>query len=163
RTLLGPRQPLLTERAEAARLLVLESFFVFPSLVVELLADPDKGIFGCAHLDATFPVADGPGGLCAAVERLRDEAQRLAGEGISPGDACRGAQIGGVAGRGPGVVAGRCAGTPSIVGAMGGDALGDDALTRHAAARLADGGFYRVRKRGEYHTHNDDVTELLNE
>ncbi|TML65449.1 MAG: glutamate synthase large subunit [Actinobacteria bacterium] len=275
RTLLGPRQPLLTERAEAARLLVLESFFVFPSLVVELLADPDKGIFGCAHLDATFPVADGPGGLRAAVERLCDEAERLVGEGIGilvvddggfsaerapvpallatgavhhrlvarglrssaslvvqaddardshyiccllgygadaicPGlaletvaseadrnedgdlmgpeaqnrlraavedgvlkvmskmgistvDSYRGAQIFEVLGLGPEVVDVCFAGTPSIVGGIGWDALGEDALARHAAARLADGGFYRVRKRGEYHTHNDDVTELLNE
>src|SRR5947207_10351274 len=63
RTLIGPRQPILTEREEAARLLSLESFFLFPSAVVDLLADPERAIFGCAHLDATFAVADGPAGM----------------------------------------------------------------------------------------------------
>src|SRR5213078_3958579 len=65
-TLLGPREPILTERPDAARLLSLESFFLFPSTVVDLLADPERAIFGCEHLDATFAVADGPAGMRTA-------------------------------------------------------------------------------------------------
>src|SRR5205807_3107280 len=37
--------------------------------------------FGCAHLDATFPVAEGPDGLRAAVERLGDQAEELVSQG----------------------------------------------------------------------------------
>jgi glutamate synthase (ferredoxin) len=83
RTLLGPRAPILDESPSATELLVLKSFFLYPSAVVGLLTG-DCGTFGCGHLDATFPVADGPGGLRTAVERLCDEAERLvaAGTGI---------------------------------------------------------------------------------
>ncbi|HYX44759.1 MAG TPA: glutamate synthase central domain-containing protein, partial [Acidimicrobiales bacterium] len=80
RTLIGPRQPLLTERPEAARLVVLDSFFVYPS-AVEALSNPEHCEFGCATLDGTFPVAEGPGGLRAAVDRLCDEAEKLVSEG----------------------------------------------------------------------------------
>src|SRR5207245_3018390 len=73
--------------------------------------------------------------------------------GISTVDSYRGAQIFEVLGLGPEVVDVCFAGTPSIVGGIGWDELGADVLARHASARLADGGFYRVRKRGEYHTH----------
>ena len=59
---------------------MLKSFFLYPSAVVDLLVS-DPG-FGVAHLDATFPVADGPGGLRAAVERLCDR-----GRGAWPGPA----------------------------------------------------------------------------
>src|SRR5437879_13557910 len=80
RTLLGPRRPILTETPEAARLLTLKSFFVYPSAVVDLMESEGQG-FGCARLDATFPVADGPAGLRTAVDRLGDEAERLVREG----------------------------------------------------------------------------------
>ncbi|MBV9283694.1 MAG: glutamate synthase subunit alpha, partial [Acidimicrobiia bacterium] len=80
RTLLGPRQPILTETPEAARLLTLKSFFIYPSAVVSLLKSEGQG-FGCARLDATFPVADGPQGLKSAVERLGDEAEQLVRDG----------------------------------------------------------------------------------
>ena len=274
RTLLGPRQPILTERPEAARLLSLESFFLFPSTVVDLIVDPERSIFGCAHLDATFSIADGAGGLRAAVDRLCNDAERLVDEGIGilviddggvsperapvpallatgavhhrlvargvrtrvslvvqaddardvhyvacllgygadaicPGlaletvateadnadtemtgpeaqhrlrtaledgvlkvmskmgistvDSYRGAQIFEVIGLGPEVVDVCFVGTPSIVGGIGWQELGDDALRRHAESGLVDAGFYRVRKRGEYHTHNDDVVKALNE
>src|SRR5919206_3480372 len=73
RTLLGPRRPILGEGAEATELLVLKSFFLYPSAVVALLTG-DCGSFGCGHLDATFATSDGPGGLRAAVERLCKEA-----------------------------------------------------------------------------------------
>ena len=80
RTLLGPRHPILTDGPEAAELLVLKSFFLYPSAVVELLTS-DPG-FGVAHLDATFCPADGPGALRAAVGRLCDKAEELAAAGI---------------------------------------------------------------------------------
>jgi glutamate synthase domain-containing protein 2/glutamate synthase domain-containing protein 1/glutamate synthase domain-containing protein 3 len=274
RTLLGPRQPILTETPEAARLLTLKSFFIYPSAIVDLLESEGQG-FGCARLDATFPVADGPGGLRAAVERLGDEAENLVREGtgiliiddggistertsvpallatgavhhrlvakglrintslvvqaddardshyvacllgygadaISPGlaletvaseadanedselvgpeaqarlqaamedgvlkimskmgistvDSYRGAQIFEAIGLGPDVVATCFTGTPSVMGGIGWTELGEDALERHAEGRLVDAGFYRARKRGEYHTHNDDVVKSLNE
>jgi len=83
RTLLGPRRPILTEGPHTNPLLVMKSFFLYPSAVVSLLTDAN-GAFPSAHLDATFPVDDGPDGLRTAVERLCDEAERLvaAGTGI---------------------------------------------------------------------------------
>ncbi len=80
RTLLGPRHPILTPRAESTELLVLKSFFVYPSTIVSLLTG-DCSTFGCGHLDATFPIADGPDGLRAAVVRLANEAERMVTEG----------------------------------------------------------------------------------
>src|SRR5207244_7259736 len=44
RTLLGPRQPILAEGEEAARLLTLRSFFVSPT-TVDHLADPEHAIY----------------------------------------------------------------------------------------------------------------------
>ncbi|MBV8387042.1 MAG: glutamate synthase large subunit, partial [Acidimicrobiia bacterium] len=274
RTLLGPRQPILTETPEAARLLTLKSFFIYPSAVVSLLKSEGQG-FGCARLDATFPVADGPQGLKAAVERLGDEAEQLVRDGtgilviddggisaertsvpallatgavhhrlvakglrintslvvqaddardshyvacllgygadaICPGlaletvaaeadanedselvgpeaqarlqaamedgvlkvmskmgistvDSYRGAQIFEAIGLGPEVVDVCFTGTPSVIGGVGWHELGQDALARHAEGRLVDAGYYRARKRGEYHTHNDDVVKALGE
>src|SRR5919107_430580 len=74
RTLLGPRAPLLLDTAEAARLLVLRSFFLFPD-GVDTLYDEERCPFATIPLDATFPVAEGPDGLRAAVERICDEAE----------------------------------------------------------------------------------------
>jgi glutamate synthase domain-containing protein 2/glutamate synthase domain-containing protein 1/glutamate synthase domain-containing protein 3 len=274
RTLLGPRQPILTETPEAARLLTLKSFFIYPSAVVHLMETEGQG-FGCARLDATFPVGDGPQGLKTAVERLGDEAEDLVRQGtgiliiddggisaerasipallasgavhhrlvtkglrintslvvqaddardshyiacllgygadaICPGlaletvaseadanedsemvgpeaqqrlqaamedgvlkvmskmgistvDSYRGAQIFEAIGLGPEVVDVCFTGTPSVIGGIGWQELGEDALKRHAEGRLVDAGFYRARKRGEYHTHNDDVVKSLNE
>ena len=82
RTLLGPRRPLLSELPEAARLIELDSFFVYPS-AVEKLADPEQTDFPAARLDATFPVADGPSGLRAGVERLSREAEALVDSGTA--------------------------------------------------------------------------------
>jgi glutamate synthase domain-containing protein 2/glutamate synthase domain-containing protein 1/glutamate synthase domain-containing protein 3 len=62
RTVLGARAPLLSEGPEAARLIELESFFLYPSTLDEL--EP-------ALLDATFDAAEG---LRAACERLVGEA-----------------------------------------------------------------------------------------
>src|SRR5438477_3659236 len=274
RTLLGPRKPILTETSEAARLLTLKSFFVYPSTIVDLMENEGQG-FGCARLDATFPVADGPAGLRTAVERLGDDAEQRAREGtgilviddggispdraaipallatgavhhrlvakglrmntslvvqaddardshyiacllgygadaICPGlaletvaseadanedsemvgpeaqarlqaamedgvlkvmskmgistvDSYRGAQIFEAIGLGLEVVDVSFTGTPSVMGGIGWTELGEDALARHAEGRLVDAGYYRARKRGEYHTHNDDVVKSLNE
>jgi len=274
RTLLGPRQPILTETPEAARLLTLKSFFIYPSAVVNLMETEGQG-FGCARLDATFPVADGPEGLKAAVERLGDEAEQLVRDGtgilviddggisaertsvpallatgavhhrltakglrlntslvvqaddardshyiacllgygadaICPGlaletvaseadanedselvgpeaqarlqaamedgvlkimskmgistvDSYRGAQIFEAIGLGQEVVDVCFTDTPSVLGGIGWRELGEDAIKRHAEGRLVDAGFYRARKRGEYHTKNDDVTKALNQ
>ncbi|HEX5367103.1 MAG TPA: glutamate synthase large subunit [Acidimicrobiales bacterium] len=73
RTVLGPRRPLLTESAEAAELLTLDSFFLYPSGVDDLQLT-DKAPWSVIPLDATFPVAEGPAGLRAAVDRLVGEA-----------------------------------------------------------------------------------------
>jgi len=83
RTLLGPREPILTERPEAARLLELGSFFLYPEGLQRIVLDPDIP-FGVQAVDATFPVADGPGGLRSALERLGQEAAAhvRAGAGI---------------------------------------------------------------------------------
>src|SRR5438477_2048128 len=274
RTLLGPRKPILTETSEAARLLTLKSFFVYPSTIVDLMENEGQG-FGCARLDATFPVADGAAGLRTAVEKLGDDAEQRAREGtgilviddggispdraaipallatgavhhrlvanglpmntslvvqaddardshyiacllgygadaICPGlaletvaseadanedsemvgpeaqarlqaamedgvlkvmskmgistvDSYRGAQIFEAIGLGLEVVDVSFTGTPSVMGGIGWQELGEDALARHAEGRLVDAGFYWARKRGEYHTHNDDVTNALNE
>ena len=70
RTCLGPRQPLLTERNDAARMLELPSFFLYPS-AIDALLDPDAP-FSARGLDATFSVADGADGLAAAVRALGD-------------------------------------------------------------------------------------------
>src|SRR5690606_25659377 len=73
RTLLGPRPELLGEPGDALELLTLPSFLLYPSGVDELLLT-DTAPWPVIPLDATFPVADGPGGLRAAVARLVDEA-----------------------------------------------------------------------------------------
>jgi glutamate synthase (ferredoxin) len=71
RTLLGPRGPLLIERGDAARLVELDSFFVFPSAFTPL---------GPLLLDATFAEAEG---LEAACERLGNEAEAAVGAGAA--------------------------------------------------------------------------------
>ena len=73
RTILGPRLPVLTESRDAARLLTLPSFFLYPSGVAGLELT-DRAPWPVIPLDASFPVAEGAAGLRAAVERLRAEA-----------------------------------------------------------------------------------------
>jgi glutamate synthase (ferredoxin) len=80
RTCLGPRQPLLSERPAAARLLELPTFFLYPDAIDHLL-DPERAPFPAVRLDATFPTSDGPGGLGAAIHRLADEAEAAVREG----------------------------------------------------------------------------------
>ena len=274
RTLLGPRQPILTEPAEAAQLLTLRSFFLFPAGVDQLF-DEERCPFLAIPLDATFPVADGPDGLRSAIERICDEAEasvaggagilvlddgavsaerapvpallacgavhhrlierslrtqtsivvvtddardvhyiacllgygadalcpRLALEtvaadadadetsdlvspeaqarlqaaveegvlkilskmGISTVDSYRGAQIFEVLGLGGEVVDVCFAGTPSVVGGVGWQVLGEDVLTRHAAGDRQPDGYYRVRTGGEFHAHSKEVVDALND
>ncbi|MFP4312017.1 MAG: glutamate synthase-related protein, partial [Nitriliruptoraceae bacterium] len=73
RTLLGPRASVLTETPEAAQLLELGSFFLYPDGLQRLVLSPTLP-FAVQAVDATFPIADGPEGLRAALERLGDEA-----------------------------------------------------------------------------------------
>ena len=74
RTCLGPRQPLLSERPQAAHLLEMPTFFLYPD-AVERLLDPDRAPFPSVLLDATFLIEEGPAGLGAAIRRLGDEAE----------------------------------------------------------------------------------------
>ena len=275
RTLLGPRQPILTESAEAARLIELPSFFLYPSAVARL-RDGAGADLGLADLDMTFAVADGPTGLQAAVSAMCDAAESAVREGvallflddaavgaerapipsilatgavhhrlidvglrqaaslvviaddvrdvhgvacllgygadaicprlalhtiaadadasdsdltsaeaqerfqtavedgvlkilskmgISTVDSYRGAQIFEVVGLGPSVVETSLKGTPSVVGGIGWEELGGDALARHAESAISNPGYYRdkgVKRGGEYHTHNKDVVDALN-
>jgi glutamate synthase domain-containing protein 2/glutamate synthase domain-containing protein 1/glutamate synthase domain-containing protein 3 len=73
RTLLGPRSSLLTEEPEAAELVELGSFFLYPEGLQRIVLSPSLP-FSVQAVDATFSVADGPGGLATALERLGDEA-----------------------------------------------------------------------------------------
>jgi glutamate synthase (ferredoxin) len=73
RTLLGPRQPILTERPEAAMLAELSSFFLYPDGLQRLVLHPDIP-FDVMAVDATFPVTDGPEGMVTALERIGTEA-----------------------------------------------------------------------------------------
>ncbi len=80
RTLLGPRAPLLAEAPDAARLLALESFFVYPS-AIEALEAPGGSPFPVAVLDTSCAVADGPSGLRAAVDAVAAAADAAVAEG----------------------------------------------------------------------------------
>ncbi|MBW3579734.1 MAG: glutamate synthase large subunit [Actinobacteria bacterium] len=80
RTLIGPRQPILTETAAAARMVTLRSFFLYPSGVLALY-DRERFPFTTVPLDATFPVSSGPTGLRSGIERLCDEAEALVADG----------------------------------------------------------------------------------
>jgi glutamate synthase (ferredoxin) len=74
-TRLGPRDALLHERPEAARLLEYRSFLLFPSGVADLVER------GAAVVDATFAVSEGPGGLRTACLRVAAEASAAVAAG----------------------------------------------------------------------------------
>jgi glutamate synthase domain-containing protein 2/glutamate synthase domain-containing protein 1/glutamate synthase domain-containing protein 3 len=281
RMLLGPRQPVLTEGPDAARLLTLDSFFLFPSAIQDL-NNPALNPFPTVTLDATFAVSDGPAALHRAVRDLCEQAEqavrsgagvvivdngavspergavpallacgaihhrltdallrettslvvvsdeardvhyvaallgygadaicpRLALEtvgaeadegdsedlvgpeaqdrfraaieagvlkilskmGISTVESYRGAQIFEVLGLGPEVVDVCLTGTPSIVGGIGWQELGEDVLARHTRAFPAEGaadlespGYFRVRKGGEAHALDKATVQSLND
>src|SRR5205823_9487220 len=69
-TRIGPRAPILEERPEAAALVELPSFFLYPEGLERLRRGPLRS----ARLDATFPATDGPAGLRRACARLGEEA-----------------------------------------------------------------------------------------
>ena len=69
RTCLGPKQPLLSEDPEAARLLELRTFFLFPDAIGGLL-DLSRSPFRADRLDATFAVSDGDDGLATGISAL---------------------------------------------------------------------------------------------
>jgi len=68
RVLLGPRDPILWERPQAAGLVEYPTFL--------MLGSPDG-----ERLDATWPASHGPGGLRAALHRLGEEAVEAARRG----------------------------------------------------------------------------------
>jgi hypothetical protein len=80
RMLLGPRAPLLTQFEHAARLLALDSFFLFPT-AVETLLRRDLNPFASTVLDCTFAASEGPAGLARAVRDLADRAEVAVDEG----------------------------------------------------------------------------------
>jgi glutamate synthase domain-containing protein 2/glutamate synthase domain-containing protein 1/glutamate synthase domain-containing protein 3 len=81
RSYIGPQAPLLSGGPAAARLVQLDSFILYPSGLeaVRALGTP----FASSDLDATFPVAYGPGGLRAACDRLAQDAERAVHLGAS--------------------------------------------------------------------------------
>lgn len=88
--------------------------------------------------------------------------------GISTISSYRGAQIFEALGLGRPLVEKCFAGTPSRVGGVDFEVIGKDVLSWHARAfgpeawdRLEQGGYYRYRKDGEYHTMNPQMVKLL--
>jgi glutamate synthase (ferredoxin) len=279
RTQLGPQAPILSELPEAVRLIELDGFIVYPQGLQRLVSDPPVA-FTTAGLDATFPAADGPGGVGSRLQGLGDEAvaavengasllvcsdrsvdperapvpallavgaihhrlvaaglrtkaslicetddaretqvhacllgygadlicPRLAFEsiasladsgrlgrnaasageaqedyrhavedgvlkimskmGISTLDSYRSAQTFEAVGLSQEVVDAALVGTPSKVGGIGLAELGSDALARHELAfstdpKLASPGFYKYKRKGEYHETNPDVIDSL--
>ncbi|MDF2744465.1 MAG: hypothetical protein K0S88_5842, partial [Actinomycetia bacterium] len=80
RTLLGCRHPLLGEEPEAADMVELAGFALTPDGLAAL-ADPEGSGLCARVLDATWPAAEGPGGLRAACLRLGEEAVAALGDG----------------------------------------------------------------------------------
>ena len=73
RTQLGPRMPLLTETPEAARLLELDGFVMYPQGLQDLVLSPQIP-FSVTGLDGTFAVSEGPAGLAARLTSIATEA-----------------------------------------------------------------------------------------
>ncbi|HVM21535.1 MAG TPA: glutamate synthase-related protein [Egibacteraceae bacterium] len=80
RTQLGPRMPLLSEQPEAARLLELDGFVMYPQGLQDLVLSPQIP-FAVAGLDATFATAEGPDGLGARLVTIAEEAVTAVGNG----------------------------------------------------------------------------------
>ena len=70
---LGPRGELLDEAPGHAHLLWLDGPVLTDAQLAALRRHPDAA-FACTTLAATFPVAEGPDGLVAALDRLTDQA-----------------------------------------------------------------------------------------
>ncbi len=82
RTCLGPRRPLLSEAPEAARLLELSTFFVYPE-AVDALFDTARSPFRAERLDATFARGDGEDGLERGLLELTQRGLDAVGEGAA--------------------------------------------------------------------------------
>jgi glutamate synthase (ferredoxin) len=80
RTLLGPRHPLLGEAPEAARLMELETFLLFP-YTVSMLASAARSPFLCTRLEARFATGSGPDELGRAVAALAADASAAVSRG----------------------------------------------------------------------------------
>jgi glutamate synthase (ferredoxin) len=73
RTQIGPRAELLSEVPEAARVLALDGFMMYPDGLQNLVLEP-RIPFTVAGLDASFDVAVGPAGLGSRLRALAAEA-----------------------------------------------------------------------------------------
>jgi glutamate synthase (ferredoxin) len=147
---------------EVAALLGYGADAICPRLALEtvaLEADNDEGDVVSYEAQSRFQSAIEEGVL-----------KILSKMGIATVDSYRGAQIFEIVGLGAEVVDVCFAGTPSAVGGIGWDALGEDAVTRHEAAwpsaaetpvSLESPGYFRVRKGGEYHTKGKEVVDAL--
>ena len=80
---IGPRPNLLVEDPEQARMLELTSPFLSEEDLDALVEEAARHGMSAAVLDATFPVAEGPRGLSAAVERLEADAARAVEDGAT--------------------------------------------------------------------------------
>ena len=81
RTMLGPPAPLLRDGPEAARLLQLDTFLLFPSGLAGVRALPVP--FKAVDLDATFAVVEGAAGLERACRRLARDAESAIEDGAA--------------------------------------------------------------------------------
>jgi glutamate synthase domain-containing protein 2/glutamate synthase domain-containing protein 3 len=82
RTQIGPRSPILHETPEAARLLELGGFIMYPQGLQDLVLNPSID-FGVTGLDSTFAVAEGSSGLRARLEALGNEAVEAVDSGTA--------------------------------------------------------------------------------
>ena len=82
RTQLGPRRPLLSEVPEAAQMLELDGFVLYPEGLRQLLMDP-RLPFGVVALDTTFEVEAGPDGLAGRIATLAGDAVRAVRDGAA--------------------------------------------------------------------------------
>jgi glutamate synthase (ferredoxin) len=80
RTQLGPRMPLLSEAPEAARLLELDGFVMYPQGLQDLVLSPQIP-FAVAGLDATFAISEGSAGLERRLRAIGDEAVEAVSNG----------------------------------------------------------------------------------
>jgi glutamate synthase domain-containing protein 2/glutamate synthase domain-containing protein 1/glutamate synthase domain-containing protein 3 len=82
RTQLGPRQPILSEVPQAARLLELNGFIMYPQGLQDLVLSP-KIDLEVAGLDATWPVAAGAPGMAERLGALALEAAEAVRRGAA--------------------------------------------------------------------------------
>jgi glutamate synthase (ferredoxin) len=136
---------------------------ICPRLVLASIAD----VVERGRLGEDIPVAE-------ALMRYRQGVEEavlkiLSKMGISTTDSYRGAQIFDIVGLGPQVVDTCFTGTYSPVGGIGFTEIAEDVLVRHIAAwnvsakavNLANPGYIKHHKHGEYHATNPDVVDAM--